>query len=157
MEASITTSLQGKRGLVVGTANDGSIATGCARAFVAAGASLAATCLNEKALAHVRAVTDRLGCKLLLACDVRVPGQLEAIFEHIRPQWGRLDFAISPAPIRTRAASGIDRFDDLLATAAAPEHPLLDIDAVGAPARVAGQRPRAASPAAASPSMAAGT
>jgi enoyl-[acyl-carrier protein] reductase I len=65
--------------------------------------------------------------------------------------------AISPAPIRTRAASGIDRFDDLLATAAAPEHPLLDIDAVGAPARVAGQRPRAASPAAASPSMAAGT
>ena len=101
MEPSITTSLKGKRGLVVGIANEGSIAAGCARAFVAAGASLAATYLDEKALAHVRPVTDRLGCKLLLACDVRVPGQLEAAFEQIRAEWGQLDFllhAIAFAP-----------------------------------------------------------
>jgi len=171
------------------------------------------------------------GCKLLLACDVRVPGQLEAAFERIRADWVRLDFllhaiayapaedlhgrvvdcsatgfalamdvschsflrmaklaeplmgaggcpltvtfygservvahynlmgpvkavlesavrytaadlgakgirahAISPGPIRTRAASGIDRFDELLAraAAAAPEQHLVDIDDVGA-------------------------
>jgi enoyl-[acyl-carrier protein] reductase I len=101
MEPSITTSLQGKRGLVVGIANAGSIAAGCARAVVAAGAALAATDPNEKALAHVHPVTDRLGCKLLLACDVPVPGQLEAAFERIRAEWGRLDFllhAIAFAP-----------------------------------------------------------
>jgi enoyl-[acyl-carrier protein] reductase I len=50
MKFSIATSLQGKRGLVVGIANDASIAAGCARAFVAAGAELAATYLNDKAL-----------------------------------------------------------------------------------------------------------
>ena len=92
MESSIATSLHGKRGLVVGIANEASIAAGCARAFVAGGASLAATYLNDKALPHVRAVTDPLGCKLLLACDVRVPGQLEAAFERIHAEWGQLDF-----------------------------------------------------------------
>jgi enoyl-[acyl-carrier protein] reductase I len=231
MASPIGTGLHGKRGLVVGIANDSSIATGCARAFVAAGAELAATYLNDKALPHVRAVTDPLGCKLLLACDVRIEGQLEAAFERIRTEWGQLDFllhaiafapaddlhgrvvdcsasgfalamdvschsflrmarlaeplmtsggclltvtfygservvahynlmgpvkaalesavrytaaelgakgirahAISPGPIRTRAASGIDRFDELLAaaSAAAPEQHLVDVDDVGA-------------------------
>lgn len=101
MEPSITTSLRGKRGLVIGIANEASIAAGCARAFVAGGASLAATYLNDKALPYVRAVTDPLGCKLLLPCDVRVPGQLEAAFERIRLEWGQLDFllhAIAFAP-----------------------------------------------------------
>lgn len=73
-------SLHGKRGFVVGIANEASIAVGCARAFAAAGATLAATYLNDKAQPYVRAVTDPLGCKLLLPCDVRVPGQLEAAF-----------------------------------------------------------------------------
>jgi enoyl-[acyl-carrier protein] reductase I len=94
-------SLHGKRGLVVGIANSDSIATGCARAFVAAGASLAVTYLNEKALPHVRAVTDELGCQVLLPCDVRVAGQLEAVFERITREWGQLDFllhAIAFAP-----------------------------------------------------------
>ena len=52
MKPSGATSLQGKRGLVVGIANDASIASGCARAFVAEGADLAATYLNDKALPH---------------------------------------------------------------------------------------------------------
>ncbi len=101
MTSSITTSLHGKRGLVVGIANTSSIAAGCARAFVAAGATLAATHLNEKALPYVRPVADALGCELLLPCDVHVPGQLEAVFERIRSVWGRLDFllhAIAFAP-----------------------------------------------------------
>jgi enoyl-[acyl-carrier protein] reductase I len=101
MEISNLPSLRGKRGLVVGIANESSIAAGCARAFVGAGASLAATYLNEKALPYVRAVTDPLGCKLLLPCDVRIAGQLEAAFERIRAEWGQLDFllhAIAFAP-----------------------------------------------------------
>jgi enoyl-[acyl-carrier-protein] reductase (NADH) len=87
-EFSVAPSLHGKRGLVVGIANEASIAAGCAHAFAAAGASIAATYLNEKAQPHVRAVTDSLGCKLLLACDVRIPGQLEAAFERIGADWG---------------------------------------------------------------------
>jgi enoyl-[acyl-carrier protein] reductase I len=101
MNAAIPLSLHGKRGLVVGIANDSSIAAGCARAFAAAGAELAATYLNEKALQYVQPVADDLGCKLLLPCDVRVPGQLEAVFEKIRTVWGGVDFllhAIAFAP-----------------------------------------------------------
>jgi enoyl-[acyl-carrier protein] reductase I len=223
--------LTGKRGLIVGIANADSIAAGCARAFAARGATLAATYLNDKALPFVRGVTDSFGCELLLPCDVRIPGQLESVFDRIRADWGKLDFllhsiafapledlhgrvvdcsaagfglamdvschsflrmahlaeplmseggcllavtfygservvahynlmgpvkaalesavrytaaelgakgirahAISPGPIRTRAASGIDRFDELLARAAAgtPEHHLVDIEDVGA-------------------------
>jgi len=93
--------LAGKRGLLVGIANDASIAAGCARAFTAAGAEIAATFLNEKAESYVRAVTDPLGCKLLLPCDVRIAGQLEAVFDRITAEWGTLDFllhAIAFAP-----------------------------------------------------------
>jgi enoyl-[acyl-carrier protein] reductase I len=90
----ISTSLTGKRGLVVGIANDSSIATGCARAFAGQGATLAATYLNEKALPYVRPVTDALGCEMLLPCDVREPGQLEAVFAKIKADWGRLDFVL---------------------------------------------------------------
>jgi enoyl-[acyl-carrier protein] reductase I len=101
MDIAIPTSLHGKRGLVVGIANDHSIAAGCARAFSAAGAEIAATYLNEKSLPFVKPVTDALGCKLLLPCDVHVPGQLEAAFERITSEWGKLDFllhAIAFAP-----------------------------------------------------------
>jgi enoyl-[acyl-carrier protein] reductase I len=101
MSISISTSLAGKRGLVVGIANDSSIATGCARAFVGAGAEIAATYLNEKALRFVQPVTDAIGCKFLLPCDVRLPGQLENVFEQLNHEWGRLDFllhAIAFAP-----------------------------------------------------------
>ena len=92
--SAVPASLHGKRGLVVGIANDASIAAGCARAFAGAGATLAATYLSDKALPHVRAVTDPLGCTLLLPCDVRVPGQLEAAFARIAADWGRLDFVL---------------------------------------------------------------
>jgi len=97
----LSTNLQGKRGLVIGIANASSIAAGCAQAFVAAGAEIAATHVNDKALPFVRAVTEPLGCKLLLPCDVRVGGELEAVFARVAAEWGRLDFllhAIAFAP-----------------------------------------------------------
>jgi enoyl-[acyl-carrier protein] reductase I len=100
-QAVLSTSLRGKRGLIVGIANDSSIAAGCARAFADAGATLAATYLNDKALYYVGAVTEPLGCTLLMPCDVRIPGQLEAVFARIASEWGKLDFllhAIAYAP-----------------------------------------------------------
>lgn len=226
--------LTGKRGLIVGIANDQSIAYGCAVAMQAAGAELAITYLNAKAEPHVRPLAEALQAPLILPCDVREPGQLEAVFAAIEHEWGRLDFvlhsiafapredlhgrvvdasaegfaqamdvschsflrmarlaeplmhqggtlltvtfygssrvvehynlmgpvkaalessvryiaaelgpkgirahAISPGPIRTRAASGIDRFDELLAAAAArvPARQLADITDVGQLAR----------------------
>lgn len=86
--------LSGKRGLVVGIANGQSIAAGCAEAFKQAGAELAVTYLNEKALPFVKPVADAVGASLLLPCDVRVPGQLEAVFASIEREWGRLDFLL---------------------------------------------------------------
>jgi enoyl-[acyl-carrier protein] reductase I len=86
--------LRGKKGLIVGIANEHSIATGCAEAFVRAGASLAATYLNDKAKPFVEPVANNLGCQLLLPCDVRIPGQLEEVFSRIKSEWGRLDFLL---------------------------------------------------------------
>lgn len=86
--------LQGKRGLVVGIANDQSIAWGCARALSAAGAQLALTWLNDKARPHVEPLAQQLGATISAPLDVSVPGQLEALFEQIQQQWGGLDFLV---------------------------------------------------------------
>lgn len=86
--------LAGKRGLVVGIANEHSIAAGCARAFREAGADLAVTYLNEKAEPFVRPVADELSAELVGPCDVRIAGQLEAVFDGITKRWGRLDFLL---------------------------------------------------------------
>lgn len=87
-------SLQGRKGLVVGIANDQSIAYGCARAFRDAGADLAVTYLNDKARPHTEPLSDALGAELFLPCDVREDGQVEALFAAVREQWGRLDFLL---------------------------------------------------------------
>jgi enoyl-[acyl-carrier protein] reductase I len=86
--------LSGKRGLVVGIANTSSIAAGCARAFSVAGATLGATFLNSKAEPYVQAVAGPLGIQWLAPCDVRVEGQLEALFQRVEADWGGLDFIL---------------------------------------------------------------
>ena len=86
--------LKGKKGLVVGIANRHSIAFGCAQAFSAAGADLAFTYLNEKAEPFVRPLAEELGAPVIAPCDVREPGQLEAVFHAIERQWGTLDFLL---------------------------------------------------------------
>lgn len=86
--------LSGKRGLVVGIANEHSIAAGCAQAFAAAGATLAATYLNDKAEPFVRTALGQLSCPIVLPCDVRVPGQLEQVFLRLQSDWGGLDFLL---------------------------------------------------------------
>ncbi|AOH87063.1 enoyl-ACP reductase (plasmid) [Sphingomonas panacis] len=86
--------LTGKRGLIIGIANDLSIAAGCADAFAGCGARLAATYLNEKAKDWVTPVTERLGVEWTGPCDVRVPGEIEALFEQVKLRWGGLDFLL---------------------------------------------------------------
>ncbi|HVR50376.1 MAG TPA: enoyl-ACP reductase FabI [Pseudorhodoferax sp.] len=86
--------LQGKKGLVVGIANDQSIAWGCARALRDAGAELAVTWFNDKARPHVEPLAQQLQAAIALPLDVEQPGQLEAVFEAIARQWGRLDFVL---------------------------------------------------------------
>jgi enoyl-[acyl-carrier protein] reductase I len=224
-------SLSGKKALVAGIANEDSIAYGIARALRAQGADLAITYLNDKAEPHVRPLAEDLGAEIIAPLDVRQGATLDALFDRIAAERGRLDtlvhsiaycpredlhgrvvdssregfgiamdvsvhsfvrmvrkaeplmpeggtcmtvtfygaekvvenynvmgpvkaalesmtrymaaelgprgisvHALSPGPLKTRAASGIDRFDELLARAAseAPTHQLVTIDNVGA-------------------------
>lgn len=87
-------SLTGKKGLVVGIANEHSLAYGCARAFRAAGADLAITHLNAKAEPYVRPLAEELESPIFVPCDVTIDGQLEAVFDKIKDKWGRLDFVL---------------------------------------------------------------
>lgn len=86
--------LEGKKGLVVGIANEHSIAYGCAKAFRDNGSDLAVTYLNAKAEPYVRPLAEKLGSSIIVPCDVRETGQLEAVFDRIQNEWGRLDFIL---------------------------------------------------------------
>ena len=86
--------LEGKRGLIVGIANDQSIAWGCAKAFRAFGAELAVTYLNDKARKYVEPLAEIVEAPIVMPLDVRTPGQMEAVFERIEKDWGRLDFVV---------------------------------------------------------------
>src|SRR3954447_11170437 len=94
MEQTVSPILSGQNALVVGVANDSSIAYGCARAFHQAGAKLAITYLNEKAKPHVAPLATGLEAEIVAPLDVAVPGQLEAVFDAVRERWGRLDILV---------------------------------------------------------------
>jgi enoyl-[acyl-carrier protein] reductase I len=86
--------LEGKKGLVIGIANENSIAYGCARAFRSFGAELALTYLNDKARPYVEPLAQELEAPIFLPLDVQVPGQMEALFTEIGRRFGQLDFAL---------------------------------------------------------------
>jgi enoyl-[acyl-carrier protein] reductase I len=86
--------LKGAKALVVGIANEHSIAWGCAKAFRELGADVAVTYLNEKARPHVEPLARELGSTIFLPLDVSTAGQLEAVFAAIEQQWGKLDILV---------------------------------------------------------------
>jgi enoyl-[acyl-carrier protein] reductase I len=93
-EGNIRPVLAGQKALVVGVANDQSIAYGCAKAFGTVGAELAITWLNDRARPFVEPLAQELGTTITGPLDVSVPGQLEAIVDQIASQWGRLDILV---------------------------------------------------------------
>jgi enoyl-[acyl-carrier protein] reductase I len=86
--------LLGQKALVLGIANEHSIAFGCARAFRRLGAELAITYLNDKARPHVEPLARELEATIFLPLDVQQAGMLEAVFDRVRQTWGRLDIAL---------------------------------------------------------------
>jgi enoyl-[acyl-carrier protein] reductase I len=86
--------LAGTKALVVGVANDQSIAYGCAKAFRTAGAELAITWLDDKARVYVEPLARELEASITAPLDVSVPGQLEGVFELVREKWGCLDILV---------------------------------------------------------------
>ena len=86
--------LKGRKALVVGIANEYSIAYGCAKAFRELEADVAITYLNEKARRFVEPVAQELEASIFMPLDVSQPGELEAVFERIAREWGRLDVLV---------------------------------------------------------------
>ena len=86
--------LSGKKRLVLGIANEHSIAYGCAQAFSAFGAELAITYSSNKAKPYVEPLARELEAPIFLPCDVRELGELDAVFQAIGQAWGGLDFAL---------------------------------------------------------------
>ena len=86
--------LKGAKALVVGVANEHSIAYGCAKAFHEMGADIALTYLNEKAKPHVEPVAKELEAPIFMPLDVSKEGMLEAVFDEIRQRWGKLDILV---------------------------------------------------------------
>jgi enoyl-[acyl-carrier protein] reductase I len=89
-----TTVLEGKKVLIVGVANEYSIAYGCAKAFHELGADVAITYLNEKAKPFVEPLAKAVEAKIFAPLDVSQPGEMEALFKQIKKEWGELDVVV---------------------------------------------------------------
>src|SRR5215470_12497498 len=87
-------SLRGHKALIVGIANEHSIAWGCAKWLRALGADVAITYRSEKTREFVAPLAAELEAPIVMPLDIRVPGQLEAAFERIGREWGRLDTVV---------------------------------------------------------------
>jgi len=86
--------LKGSKALVIGVANDQSIAYGCAKAFRELGADLAVTYLNEKSRKFVEPLAKEVGAQIFAPLDVARPGELEAVFDRVAKDWGALDILV---------------------------------------------------------------
>jgi enoyl-[acyl-carrier protein] reductase I len=86
--------MKGKRGLIMGVANDHSIAWGIAKAVAAQGAELAFTYQGEALGKRVKPLAEQLGVSLVLPCDVEDIASVDAVFEALRAKWGQLDFLV---------------------------------------------------------------
>jgi enoyl-[acyl-carrier protein] reductase I len=96
--------LTGRRALVVGVANDRSVAWGCAQAMRRAGAELALTYLNEKARPHVEPLARALHAPIFVPLEVRDSAQADALFRAMSASWGRLDILVHSIAFAPREA-----------------------------------------------------
>jgi enoyl-[acyl-carrier protein] reductase I len=112
--------LEGKKGLIVGVANERSIAWGCAKAFRALGAELAITYVNDKTRKYAEPLARDAAASIFMPLNVQIPGQVEEVFERIRKNWGRMDFlvhSVASAPKETLRGRVVDvSRDGFLAT-----------------------------------------
>lgn len=86
--------MAGKRGLIMGVANNRSIAWGIAKAVAAQGAELALTYQGDALKKRVEPLAAELGSKVVLPCDVSDPNSMDAVFKDLEERWGRLDFLV---------------------------------------------------------------
>lgn len=86
--------MRGRRGLVMGVANDHSIAWGIAKAVAAEGGEIAFTYQGEQFGRRVRPLAESIGSKIVLSCDVEDPASVTAIFSALRSNWGSIDFLV---------------------------------------------------------------
>jgi enoyl-[acyl-carrier protein] reductase I len=86
--------MQGKKGLIMGIANDRSLAWGIAKAVREQGAEVAVTYQGEALLKRVRPLADQLGAEHVLPADVTDPASLDALFATLAAAWGRLDYLV---------------------------------------------------------------
>jgi len=94
MTGTISNLMSGKRGLVMGVANDHSIAWGIAKTLAAHGAELAFTYQGEAFGRRVRPLAESVGGKLLLPCDVEDIASVDSVFAALKAEWGRIDFLV---------------------------------------------------------------
>src|SRR4051794_38964527 len=90
----MTALMQGKRGLIMGVANDHSIAWGIARALSSHGATLAFTYQGDALGKRVKPLAQSLGARLIMPCDVEDVGSVDAVFGAVEQEWGGLDFLL---------------------------------------------------------------
>jgi len=86
--------LKGKKGLIMGIANQESIAYGCAKAFKTLGADIAITYLDERSKKYVEPIAEELQADIFMPCDVQSEEEFAALFDAIEKKWGKLDFAL---------------------------------------------------------------
>src|SRR5882762_8167246 len=86
--------MEGKRGLVMGVANDHSIAWGVAKMLSDHGAKLAFTYQGDALLKRVKPLADSVGSSLIMPCDVEDIASVDAVFDEIKKQWGTMDFLV---------------------------------------------------------------
>ena len=96
--------LKGQRALIVGVANDRSIAWGCAQAMHRSGAEIAMTYLNDRARPYVEPLAAAVEAALFLPLEVRDAAQVDALFEAVTAKWGRLDILVHSIAFAPREA-----------------------------------------------------
>jgi len=96
--------LKGQRALIVGVANDHSIAWGCAQAMHRSGAEIAMTYLNDRARPYVEPLAEAVEAPLFLPLEVRDTAQVDALFEAVTAKWGRLDILVHSIAFAPREA-----------------------------------------------------